>query len=239
MNLHTPRPTCYICYRPKKACFCDEISPFQTNFTFCILMHPLEAKVGHVGTGRIANFALKNSTIIVDETFDDNHEVQKILISDDYFPMILYPGKNSMNISRESFPNHYFQHKKPLLFILDGTWSCAKSMIRDSKTLHDLPRISFDSNITSRFSIRQQPGKFCLSTIESIHQVLVNLERLGWENLGKKKGLLPLYLQKIVDFQKKCAEDPELNSYSRKNGFYKDPENRRPSKKWEKRKICF
>ncbi|MGB0453432.1 MAG: tRNA-uridine aminocarboxypropyltransferase, partial [Bacteriovoracaceae bacterium] len=161
MKIIEPRPTCYKCYRPKKACFCESIEPLKTTFEFRILIHPKEARVGHVGTGRVANQALLNSKIIIDATFDNNKEVQEILNSDEFFPMVLYPGENSHNISHDSFPESYFEGKTPLIFIIDGTWPCAKSMMRDSKCLHGLPRISFDSSVESKYSIRHQPAKYC------------------------------------------------------------------------------
>ncbi|MGB0454863.1 MAG: hypothetical protein ACPGJV_14230, partial [Bacteriovoracaceae bacterium] len=79
------------------------------------------------------------------------------------------------------------------------------------------------------------------STIESIYQVLKNLERLGIESLGESLEVLPASLDKIVEFQKKCAADPTLKRYKHKgkSGAYKDPSKRKLSKKWGDRKICF
>ncbi len=238
-NSESFRDVCHNCHRPLKACFCDELKPFDTYFEFCLLMHPKEAKFSHMGTGRMANAALINCNIIVGENFDNNAQVQKIIGSRDYFPMLLYPGETSLNLSKDKFSENYFEGRRPLLFILDGTWPCAKSMMRDSLCLHDLPRLSFDSSIESKFSIRQQPAKYCLSTIESIYQVLLNLERQGIEDLGVSKDVLPLGLEKLVEFQNKCATDPKMNSYSRDHGSYKEPEKRKKSKKWEGRSICF
>ena len=239
MNSENYRSMCHKCLRPTKACFCENIVPFTTLFEFCILMHPKEAKHSHIGTGRMANIALSNCQIIIGENFDNNEKVQKFLQDVTYFPMMLYPGEHSFNISKHVFAKDYFQNRKPLVFILDGTWPCAKSMMRDSQTLHGLPRISFDAVIESKFSIRHQPAKFCLSTIESIYQVLSNLESQGLENLGEKKEVLLTCLQKLVDFQKKCADDPNLKTVYRRGYSYKDPSLRKVSKKWQDRKICF
>lgn len=234
------RDLCSKCMRPRKACFCETIKSFSTNVEFRILMHPMEARKEHVGTGRLTKIAMKNCEIIVDKDFDQNRDVQSLINSETHFSMILYPGKKSLNISKEIFPKDYFQGKTPVVFVLDGTWPCAKSMMRDSKTLHDLPRISFDSSIESQFVIKHQPLKFCLSTIESIYHVLVALEKQGLEQLGNKKEELITTLQKLVDFQIKCASDPNLKSYKRTgSGQYKKPSERAISKKWENRKVCF
>jgi DTW domain-containing protein YfiP len=232
------RVSCSQCHRSAKACFCSKITPFSTNFEFRLLMHPKEAKKEKVGTGRLTNIALNNCEIIIDEKFDDNKEVQ-IIDSDTYFPILLYPGEESFNISSTDFASDPFKGKKPLLFIIDGTWPCAKSMMRDSKSLHFLPRISFNADVESIFSIKHQPAKYCLSTIESIYQVLIALERQGLESLeGKAEHLLEV-LQLVVDFQFKCANDPNIQSYRSHQQIYKKPSERRVSSKWDSRKICF
>lgn len=233
------RERCLQCFRPPSTCFCHILKPFSTNFEFCILMHPKEAKITHMGTGRMTNVALRNCRIIVGENFDDNHQVQKIIHSEKYFPMMLYPGNNAINVSSDKLSTDLFQGKKPLVFILDGTWPCAKSMMRDSKTLHSLLRISFDSRLESKFAIRQQPAKYCLSTIESVYQVLSALELQGLECLGEKKEVLPLALESLVDFQIKCSQNPNLESRKGRTKAYKDPSQRKVSKKHLVRKICF
>lgn len=236
------RNYCLQCLRPKNACFCLHIKPFQTNFEFCLLMHPKEARKERLGTGRLAHLILKNSRIIVGEHFDDNQEVLKIIGDPNYQSLLLYPGRDSCNLSTEKsdkIKSHFSSDKKTIIFILDGTWPCAKSMMRESKILHSLPRISFNSNITSRFDIKHQPAKYCLSTIESIYVVLQELEKHELEKVGDKKENLILLLDKLVEFQIKCACDPSLNHYRRGSRPYKKPSERKDSKKWESRKICF
>ena len=232
------RILCLSCFRPKKACFCDTVTPFSTFFKFCLLMHPKEAKKERLGTGRMTNNVLINSQIIVDENFDQNDEVQEILKSDQYYPMLLYPGNKSLNISNNNIDRDHLKNKIPLIFVLDGTWPCAKTMIRETKTLHSIPRISFSSEVESKFAIKHQPSKYCLSTIESIFQVISILEEQGLENVGEKKFQLMELLSHLVEFQIKCATDPNLSSY-RKKKTYKDPSERKPSKKWDSRNICF
>ncbi len=237
------RDLCLSCFRPRQICFCSSIRPFNTYFTFRILMHPKEAKREHVGTGRLANAALDNCEIIIGSDFDQHQTVQELINSPIYFPMLLYPGKNSINLSSSPLSLEFFNKRMPLLFIIDGTWAAAKAMMRESKTLHHLPRLSFDPTIESKFAIKQQPQKFCLSTIESIYYVLRCLESHGLENIGTQKEVLLESLAKLVNFQIKCASDPTLTSYRRSGPTeikqYKDPSSRIPSKRWMHRKVCF
>lgn len=233
------RERCYACLRPKKACFCSTIKPFKTNFQFCILMHTKEAKRERNGTGRLTHLTLSNSSIIVGNDFDNNNEFKKFLNTDIYYPMLLYPGINSINLSEETFDKELIKNKIPVLIILDGTWPCAKTMMRDSKCLHGLPRISFTTNIESKFSIKQQPAKFCLSTIESTYTVLYELEKQGLENMGDLKENLLKSLERLVQFQIRCANDPSLQHFDRDTQPYTNPNKRKPSKKWNARTICF
>lgn len=236
------RFVCLDCLRPPVACLCKHIKAFATNIHFCILMHPKEARKQKVGTGRLTHLILKNSQIIVDENFDDNPHVQKILNGDEYEPYLLYPGKNSTNLTTDKFQFKEPTKKKPLIFILDGTWPCAKSMMRESRCLHHLPRLSFSHESTSRFVIKHQPAKYCLSTIESVYVLLSHLEALSLEETENKKENLLELLEQLVKFQIKCASDPNLNHYRRDRDCsrpYKDPSERVNSKKWESRLICF
>ncbi len=226
---------CVKCLRSIKSCFCSALEPFHTNTEFRILMHPKEAKRQRVGTGRIANLCLENSKIIIGEQFQNCPEVNDLINSPHFHTLILYPGENSHNITKS--PITFESQKRLLIFIIDGTWPCAKSMMRDSKNLHHLTRISFETNEISQFKIKHQPAKYCLSTIESIYHLLNGLEKWNFEQLGGKQKILPQALERIVDFQLKCTLDPKLPSYRR--GTFSDPSKRKESIKWESRKICF
>jgi DTW domain-containing protein YfiP len=235
----TYRTYCLDCLRSLNACLCQHLDPFETKFEYVILMHPKEAKKQTVGTGRYTSLSLKNCRIIVGENFDDNNEVQNILANKSYYPFLLYPGDSAHNISKDKLDSSHYSGKRPLIFIIDGTWPCAKSMMRDSPSLHKLPRISFDSTIESKFVIKHQPAKYCLSTIESVYVLISELERQGLEKTdGKKEGLLNI-LEQIVKYQVDCANDPSRASYRKRVEGYKKPEERTDSARWEKRMILF
>ncbi|MBF0362915.1 MAG: DTW domain-containing protein [Oligoflexia bacterium] len=234
------RQYCFRCFRSKKICFCNEISSFSTNTEFIILMHPKEARKEQLGTGRLANICLLNSKIIIGENFNNNDIVNQILASETYLPMILYPGKNSHNITNFDFPEHTkgnLENKKLLIFVIDGTWSCAKSMMRESHNLHRLPRISFEPGVLSLFKIKQQPAKYCLCTIESIFYLLNELDKWKYETLQGKQNVLMETLKKIVDIQIECTKNPKLTRY--RPGIFKTADGTYYSKKWSKRKVFF
>ncbi len=99
----------------------------------------------------------------------------------------------------------------PYIFILDGTWPCARKMLKLSKNLQKLKRVSFDNKIKSKFIIKQQPDSLCLSTIESIYTVL-NLFREGnIEQCETKDFLIPF--EKMIEYQLECILNPNNKNY--------------------------
>jgi DTW domain-containing protein YfiP len=63
-----------------------------------------------------------------------------------------------------------------VVFVIDGTWACAKTMVSRSRNLMSLPQICFTPARTSEYQFRRQPHALCLSTIEAVHQILEILE---------------------------------------------------------------
>ncbi len=53
----------------------------------------------------------------------------------------MYPGEDSIKLNEEKITTS----KNIILFILDSTWPCSKKMLRESKNLQNLKKVSFDS----------------------------------------------------------------------------------------------
>ena len=229
------RSLCLDCLRSEKACLCKYVSAFETNSHFCLLMHPKEAKKQKVGTGRYTHLFLKNSSLFIGVSFDEDKRLKKILSDKNFDPFILYPGQNSTLISE--LKNKEPNNKKKLIIVIDGTWPFAKKIMRESKVLHKIPRISFQHNEKSKFIIKHQPDDLCLSTMESVAITLKNLEEIGEEEPSNAQLLMTDFLSKIVEFQIECAKDPDRNSYRKKP--YSTTSRRSKAKKWEKRSIFF
>lgn len=99
----------------------------------------------------------------------------------------------------------------PHIFILDGTWPCARKMLKLSTNLQQLKRVSFDNNIKSKFIIKQQPAALCLSTIESVYTVINLLKKADLEKCDTKNFLLPF--EKMIDHQLEYALNPNSKNY--------------------------
>lgn len=228
------REKCYQCFRPKSSCLCKFVKRFDTKTKFVILIHPMEAKRERLGTGRLVHYTLKNSVLIMGINFTDDNQVNHYLDTEKYNPLIMYPGDNAIKVSDLAATygaNPSENGKETIIFILDGTWPSAKKMMRESVNLHTIPRITIDINKPSNFRIKQQPHELCLSTLEAVVQFLDECEEHKVESLNKKHHTLLDGLEGMVEFQEKCAKDPNLKSY--RKGSYKPPEERIPSKKWE------
>lgn len=178
MNPVNERVLCLNCLRPHSTCYCKHVQPVETQTQFVILQHPLERK-RTIGTARIAHRCLHGSILVPGRSFQDNATVNACIANPDYHCVILYPGLKAQNISRMSVEEKrswYPQGKKLVVFVIDGTWLGAKSMLRFSPNLQVLPQISFESTRRSGYAFRRQPKEYCLSTIEAIYEMLGILE---------------------------------------------------------------
>jgi len=193
------RTNCYKCMRPSSSCVCKHISPIDTKTRFVILMHPKEYKKEKNGTGHMTKLQLENSEIIVGVDFSNNTRVNEILENEKDSSFLLYPGKNNFNLSlRERSEINSFIGSSPYIFILDGTWPCVRKMLKLSKNLQKLKRVSFDNSIKSKFIIKQQPDSLCLSTIESVYTILNLLNNSELEQCETKDFLLPF--EKMIEY---------------------------------------
>jgi len=198
--------------RPSSSCICKHTNSIQTKTRFIILMHPKEYKKEKNGTGLMTNLQLENSEIIVGVDFTNNNRVNEILTKETSCSFLLYPGKDNFNLSiRKSSEINSFMGNNPHVFILDGTWPCARKMLKLSKNLQKLKRVSFDNKIKSKFIIKQQPESLCLSTIESVYTVLNLLKEGDLEQCETKDFLIPF--EKMLEYQVECILNPNNKHY--------------------------
>jgi DTW domain-containing protein YfiP len=206
-------------------------------------MHPKEARKVKLGTGRLTHLCLKNSEILLGVDFTEDQRVNHMIKDPAYYPVILYPGENSTDISAFHFPASIPNTKKILVFVIDASWTLAKKILKMSDNLQTLPKIHFRPQGPSRYVIKQQPHEYCLSTIESVHFLLQELDRLGIEECrGQHRSLLD-FLDKICRLQLENTENASLPGY-RKNAATHSGKKRWPDKsrypgKRQRRSVSF
>lgn len=196
------RATCYHCYRPKNLCLCTSVNPIATNTKFVILMHPKEFKKTKNGTGRLTHLSLPNSQIYIDVDFTDHKAINALIDNQENLCYVLYPGKESTHLNTQKIE---LNNRKLVIFIIDSTWPCSVKILRLSRNLQNLPKLSFTHSKTSQFQIKEQPKEFCLSTMESTLTILELLTAHGSETIDNdalESFLNPFLL--MVDYQIQC-----------------------------------
>jgi len=219
------REMCYRCFWPRQLCWCGSIRPIETATRFEILMHPKEFKRIKAGTGRLTHLCLTNSEIRVGVGFDEDEAVQALIRDPRHAAVLLYPGPDARNLSKGEPPVDDLAGRRLLILILDGTWSFARKMLRSSPSLQRLPRVMLTPSAPSQYVIKQQPERWCLSTLEATHEVLVALERAGLDRYPEPDQLLDLFTR-MQELQIRCAADPDRKGYRRSP--YSDPSTRLP-----------
>ncbi len=228
---------CYRCFWPEKLCWCASLRPMATRTRFVFLMHPKEFKEEKAGTGRLTHLCLPNSELHMGKGFDGHERVRELIDDPRNFPVLLYPGKDAVNLSEceqtATFSSH-MSNRKLVVFLLDATWGGARKMLNQSPGLQRLPRIMFTPSAPSRYIIKQQPAEGCLSTLEAVHELLTVLARTGLDEYPEPEQLLGLF-QRMQDFQIKCAADPARGGYRRQP--YSRPDERKlvPGGSWARR----
>ncbi|MBL9201043.1 MAG: DTW domain-containing protein [Opitutaceae bacterium] len=214
------RPMCYRCFWPQALCWCGSITPMETRTRFVFLMHPKEFKEEKAATGRLTHLCLTNSEVRMGLEFDAHDDVQALIRDPQNFPVLLYPGREAVNLSDGSDGAvtslaEQLRDRQLVVFILDATWALGRKMLRLSPSLQRLPRIMFTPAAPSRYVIKQQPHAGCLSTLEATHELLGALERAGLDRYPLPDQLLGLFAR-MQEFQMRCAADPARGGYRRR-----------------------
>ena len=199
-----PRQLCNSCHRPLIQCLCDHLPPTKISLdtNILVLQHPVEFRRKTVSTTPLLKLVLEHVQVLVGRSFD--HPLEAVLqnaVREGRTPLVLFPGPNATNLedpiaieellvqttrnSNQSQENitmsksSQAETNKLLLIIVDGTWTQASRMVRYSPLLlEQCIAVQFtgtdDPSIYD--SIRKQPAKHCLSTLESCCRALNLLE---------------------------------------------------------------
>src|SRR5581483_10742496 len=135
------RVMCYRCFWPKPLCWCASITPMATRTRFVFLMHPKEFKQEKAATGRLTHLCLPNSEIQVGVAFDRHEPLQALLRDPRKFPVLLYPGRDALNLSDAAESERWSSLRTELttrqlvVLLLDATWAMGRKMLRLSPSL--------------------------------------------------------------------------------------------------------
>lgn len=212
----TPRTTCSRCEKIEELCVCALIQPIDTKHHIFILQHPQEPDKD-LGTARIAQLALKNSSLLVALS---KSNLKKALGREDVSPSrwgVLYlgsgiksgakgPGLYAVSKSGAALPSdeqsRIFHNLEGIIF-LDGTWSQAKALWWRNAWLLKCRRLVLQPKSRSLYgNLRKEPRSECLSTLETIAETLTYLEE-GSPAPEKLRELFGALLTRYRDLKKR------------------------------------
>lgn len=164
-----PRVVCATCRRPETVCYCRFVTRIPTRTKVVILQHPRERDVP-INTARIAALCLPEAELHVGVRFRGSGALARALADPLRPAALLYPGPSAVDVERAP-------PSGPItLVVIDGTWSQAKTLVRDNPELAALPRYAFRPPAPSEYRIRREPRDDYVSTIEALARVLGVLE---------------------------------------------------------------
>jgi len=161
-----------------------------TRTRIVLLMHPKEWRREKCGTGLLTRLNLENCEILVGTDFDDDPRVVGLVADPANYPILLYPGPGAIELSAGAAPLPALGDRRLVVFLIDSTWSCSRTVLRANPRLGSLPRLSLKPREMSRWVIKRQPSPAFLSTLETVHELLLSLEELGLDSYPDKERLL-------------------------------------------------
>ncbi|HOF84155.1 MAG TPA: tRNA-uridine aminocarboxypropyltransferase [Treponemataceae bacterium] len=206
---------CYSCFRPKQHCLCPEVTVIDPGVSFLFLMHPKEAYQQKTGTGRLCALSLVESEILVGIDFTTNVRLLELTSGREgstpygdgtkYYPVVLFPSQQAFTAADPRLRNAS-AGKKLLIIVIDATWFFAKKMWKLSRSLHDLPCLSFENDYRSRFIFKKQPAPEYLSTMESVGYLIRELKAAGLAEPRADESALFRLFDTMVRFQLSCEQ---------------------------------
>lgn len=155
---------CARCRVAPSHCFCSLLPRVSANSAVCLIMHDVEPlKPSNTGW-LIADIVSDTHAFGWKRTAVDPALVE--LIGDpQYQPMVVFPGEYAE-------PGRVISHvepaegKRPLFILLDATWTEARKMFRKSPYLNQLPVLSLQAEVVSRYRLRRSTRTEHLCTAE-------------------------------------------------------------------------
>jgi DTW domain-containing protein YfiP len=172
----------------------------DTRTRVVLLMHPKEYRRQKCTTGRLATLHLAASEILPGIAFDDHPRVRALVEDPGHFAVLLYPGADAIDVADGPALAARAGARRLVVFLIDATWHCARTVARCSPSLLSLPRLMIHPRAPSRFTIKRQPAPWCLSTIEAIHELLLGLEGAGMDTYPDRGRLLAAF-HAMQDYQ--------------------------------------
>ena len=216
---------CPQCGRAKRYCVCEFVTPLSTKTEVLVLQHPQEPGV-EIGTASIIQTLLPHAVIRTGLSWPNLRKALGREVDPQTWG-VLYVG----SVRTEALPTDrtlFVVDKKgaPVadqpgaikqlkgVVLLDGTWSQAKTLWWRNAWLLKLKRLVVRSNRRSLYDrIRKEPRKGCLSTVETVGEVLSVLEQ--------RDDIYPAVEKPLGELVERLARHRPRTSRYRNHGGYR------------------
>ncbi|HVU04658.1 MAG TPA: tRNA-uridine aminocarboxypropyltransferase [Polyangiaceae bacterium] len=194
-----PRSVCWVCQKPTVTCVCARIPRVSHRTGIFVVQHPRE-RLHSIGTARFARLGLENARVEV---------AWNAGVAEDAAPpwlpagaALLYPGPAARDLRSMT------EAERPTdLVVIDGTWHTARTLYRDKGWLRALPQVSLSPAEPSRYRIRREPERHCVSTIEAIAEALRILEP-EIAGLGELLGAFDSMIDDQLEYIRRGSAEP-------------------------------
>lgn len=156
---------CPSCQLALSACICGQRPVLECGVTFCLLMHSLEP-LKPTNTGRLIAECLVDTQAFVWARTEVDSALLALLADPQYQPFVVFPGEYALEQQQVFRQLPVQSARRPLLIILDATWTQARKMFRKSPYLAELPVLSMETEQLSRYRLRRSNRDDHLCTVE-------------------------------------------------------------------------
>ena len=156
---------CVSCQLALAACICAQRPALQADVTFCLLMHSLEP-LKPTNTGRLIAECLADTQAFVWARTEVDPGLLALLADPQYEAYVVFPGEYAVPQQMVCRELPALPARRPLLIILDATWTQARKMFRKSPYLAELPVLSMETEQLSRYRLRRSSRDDHLCTVE-------------------------------------------------------------------------
>jgi DTW domain-containing protein YfiP len=183
-----PVAACPRCDRMPRYCVCDLVTEVRTRTGILVLQHPQEPGVD-IGTVAIIAQTFPNAVVKTGLSWPNlkkalGREVDPqrwgVLYLGSVHTETLPPGRTLFAVDKKGLPlaeQDSVLGQLEGIVLIDGTWSQAKTLWWRNAWLLKLRRLVIHTRKRSLYdSIRKEPRKGCLSTLETTGEVLSILE---------------------------------------------------------------
>ncbi|MBY4675682.1 tRNA-uridine aminocarboxypropyltransferase [Marinobacterium arenosum] len=155
---------CGHCLLTPRTCICEFRFLHHAQARFCLLMHRKE-QYKPTNTGRLIGDVIANTEQLEWQRTAPGERLARLLDDPTLAPHIVFPPAEDYRHRMVSRPVD--DGRIPLFILPDGTWRQARRIFRHSRYLDQLPVISPQQQLLSRYHLRKkiEPDQLCTAEV--------------------------------------------------------------------------